>query len=133
MIKHPTLSKAISDASWSSFVTKLKYKAEWYGREVVVIDRFYPSSKTCSNCLHIKESLNLNERSWVCSKCNTEHDRDVNASKNILSRGLTLKSTGTVDYRHGVEVRPDAEQSVEGIDCEVSKKRDIRKYILKPY
>lgn len=109
MVQNRKLSKAISDVSWSSFVTKLKYKANWYGREVVVIDRFYPSSKTCSNCLYIKESLNLNERSWICPKCNTEHDRDVNASKNILSRGLTLKSTGTVDYRHGVEVRPNAE------------------------
>lgn len=131
MVQNHCLAKAISDVSWSSFVTKLKYKAEWYGRDLVVIDRFYPSSKTCSNCLHIKEEMSLNERSWICPKCNTEHDRDVNASKNILSRGLTLKSTGTVDYRHGVKVRPNAEQSVEGIDCEVSKKRDVRKYILK--
>ena len=132
MVQNHCLAKAISDVSWSSFVAKLKYKAEWYGRDVVTIDRFYPSSKTCSNCLHIKEEMSLNERSWICPKCNTEHDRDVNASKNILSRGLTLKSTGTVDYRHGVEVRPETEQSVEGIDYEVSKKKNVRKYILKP-
>ena len=132
MVKNHCLAKAISDVSWSSFVTKLKYKADWYGRDVVIIDRFYPSSKTCSNCLHIKEEMTLNDRSWICPKCNTEHDRDINASKNILSRGLVLKSTGTVDYRHRAEVRPKAEKSVEGIGCEVSKKKNIRKYVLKP-
>ena len=76
--------------------------------------------------------MTLNDRSWICPKCNTEHDRDINASKNVLSRGLVLKSTGTVDYRHGAEVRPKAEKSVEGIGCEMSKKKNVRKYVLKP-
>ena len=124
------LAKAVSDVAWSSFVTKLKYKAQWYGKDVVVIDRFFPSSKTCNCCGHIKESLSLNERSWVCPKCNTLHDRDINASKNILQRALTIKSSGIDDYRHGVEIRPKTTKMVKGINNEVSKKKRI--YTLKP-
>ena len=134
MVQNHCLSKAISDVSWSSFVTKLKYKAEWYGKEVILCDRFYPSSKTCSHCDHIKESLGLEERSWICSKCNTKHDRDVNASKNILRRVLTIKSSGTDDYRNGDKVRPKGvlKKASKGTVDEVLKKKDIRKYILKP-
>lgn len=132
MVKNHHLSKAISDVAWSSFITKLKYKAHWYGKELIVIDRFYPSSKTCSCCDHVKETLSLDERTWTCSKCNTIHDRDVNASKNILRRALSIKSSGTDDYRHGAEVRPNNEKSLLGISNEVSKKRNVRKYVLKP-
>ena len=132
MVKNHKLAKAISDVAWSSFVTKLKYKAEWYGREVVVIDRFYPSSKTCSCCDHVKESLNLDERTWTCSKCNTIHDRDVNASKNILRRALSIKSSGTDDYRNGAKVRPKEMRNISvGTGDEVLKKKG-RKYALKP-
>jgi putative transposase len=130
MVKNHKLAKAISDSSWSSFVTKLKYKAEWYGKEVVVIDRFYPSSKTCSCCDHIKESLSLDERTWTCSKCNTMHDRDVNASKNILRRALSIKSSGTDDYRNGAKVRPKEMKNISvGTGDEVLKKKG-RKYYL---
>ena len=134
MVQNRKLSKAISDVSWSSFVTKLKYKADWYGRDVVIIDRFYPSSKTCSCCDHIKENLSLDERSWICSKCNVKHDRDVNASKNILRRALAIKSAGTADYRNGDKVRPEGvlKKASKGTVDEVLKKRDVRKYILKP-
>ena len=133
MVKNHKLSKAISDVAWSSFVAKLKYKAEWYGREVIVIDRFYPSSKTCSCCDHIKESLSLDERTWTCSKCNTIHDRDVNASKNILRRALAIQSAGTVDNRNGAKVRPKEISKVSGgTGVEVLKKKNGRKYILKP-
>ena len=132
MVKNHCLSKAISDVSWSGFVTKLKYKAEWYGKDVILCDRFYPSSKTCSHCDHIKDSLDLSERNWTCSSCGTEHDRDINASRNILRRALTIKSSGTDDYRHGVGVRPNKEKSLKGTNYEVSKKRNVRKYILKP-
>ena len=133
MVKNHCLAQAISDVSWSGFVSKLKYKAQWYGKEIIVIDRFYPSSKTCSVCDHIKESLNLSERSWVCPECNTEHDRDINASKNILRRGLATKSSGIDDYRHGVGVNPiEIIKVSKGSGVEVSKKRNIRKYILKP-
>jgi len=133
MVKNHKLAKAISDVAWSSFVTKLKYKAEWNGKEVIVIDRFYPSSKTCSCCDHIKENLSLDERSWTCSKCNTIHDRDVNASKNILRRALAIQSAGTVDNRNGAKVRPEVvSKATKGTGVEVLKKKNVRKYILKP-
>ena len=133
MVKNHKLSKAISDVAWSSFVSKLKYKAEWYGREVIVIDRFYPSSKTCSCCDHVKENLSLEERNWTCSKCNTIHDRDVNASKNILRRALASQSAGTVDNRNGAKVRPKVvSKATKGTGVEVLKKKNGRKYILKP-
>lgn len=132
MVKNHKLSKAISDVAWSSFVTKLKYKAEWNDKEVIVIDRFYPSSKTCSYCDHVKESLSLNERAWTCSKCNTIHDRDVNASKNILRRALAIQSAGTVDNRNGAKVRPKVvSKATRGTGDEVLKKKGI-KYALKP-
>jgi putative transposase len=132
MVKNHKLSKAISDVAWSSFVTKLKYKAQWNDKEVIVIDRFYPSSKTCSCCDHIKESLSLDERTWTCSKCNTIHDRDVNASKNILRRALAIQSAGTVDNRNGAKVRPEVvSKATKGTGDEVLKKRG-KKYALKP-
>ena len=132
MVKNHKLSKAISEVAWSSFVTKLKYKAQWYGKELVVIDRFYPSSKTCSCCDNVKESLSLEERTWTCSKCNTIHDRDVNASKNILRRALAIQSSGTEDYRNGAKVRPEVvSKATRGTGVEILKKKG-RKYALKP-
>ena len=132
MVKNHKLSKAISEVAWSSFVTKLKYKAQWYGKELVVIDRFYPSSKTCSCCDNVKESLSLEERTWTCSKCNTIHDRDVNASKNILRRALSIKSSGTDDYRNGAKVRPKEMRNISvGTGDEVLKKKG-KKYTPKP-
>jgi len=132
MVKNHCLAKAISDVAWSSFVTKLKYKAQWNGKEVIIIDRFYPSSKTCSCCDHVKEILSLDERTWTCSKCNTIHDRDVNASKNILRRALAIQSTGTADNRNGAKVRPKEISKVSrGTGVEVLKKKG-RIYTLKP-
>ena len=93
MVKNYSLARAISDASWSSFRTMLEYKADWYGREVIAIDRFYPSSKTCSECGRIVESLPLNVRGWEC-ECGAMHDRDVNAAKNILAVGLAVSACG---------------------------------------
>ena len=123
MIKNQCLAKAISDSSWSSFVTKLTYKAQWYGKQVIKIDRFFPSSKTCSDCGYIKESLDLSERSWTCV-CGSRHDRDVNASKNILKRALVIQSSGTDDYRNGAKIRPKEISKVSrGTGNEVSKKR----------
>ena len=91
--------------SVGEFVRQLEYKGRWYGRTVVKIDRFFPSSKTCSNCGFIKESLNLSERKWTCSKCGTNHDRDLNAAKNILKQGLNFLSFGTNEYSRGDEVK----------------------------
>lgn len=94
MVKNHSLAKAINDAGWSTFVGMLKYKAEWYGKEVVQIDRWYPSSKTCSHCGHTLETLPLNVRHWACPQCGAEHQRDVNAAKNIHGVGQTLKACG---------------------------------------
>ena len=89
MLRNRKLAKSISDVSWSSFVTKLQYKADWYGREIIKIDKWFPSSQICSKCGHKKP---LNIRDWTCPICHTHHDRDINASKNILTEGLRIQS-----------------------------------------
>jgi len=90
MIKNRKLSKHIADASWGNFVNLLQYKADWYGREVVKINRWYPSSKTCNECGWINQDLNLSVREWTCNSCGVVHDRDLNASINILKEGLKI-------------------------------------------
>lgn len=90
MVKNPCLAKAILDVGWGEIVRQLEYKANWYGRTFVQIDKFYPSSKRCSTCGHILESLTLDVRAWTCPECGAEHCRDVNAAKNILSAGLAI-------------------------------------------
>lgn len=98
MLKNHKRAKAISDVGWSEFVRQLEYKAAWYGRTIVKIDRWYPSSKTCSACQHVLAELTLDVRSWVCPNCGTCHDRDINAAQNLLSVGLTALNAcgGTV-------------------------------------
>ncbi|MCW3818834.1 transposase [Micromonospora sp. DR5-3] len=88
MLRNRRLARVISDAAWSEFRNMLEYKATWYGREVIPIDRWYPSSKTCSACGRINTTLALNDRVWTCPGCGVEHDRDINAAKNILAAGL---------------------------------------------
>lgn len=105
MVKNHHLAKSISDASWGAFVTMLEYKAKWYGKTLVKIDRFYPSSKTCHHCGHIHKDLKLKDREWTCPQCGELIDRDMNAAKNILDEGLRNISAGTVDYTGGGEVR----------------------------
>ncbi|WSC83422.1 transposase [Streptosporangium sp. NBC_01756] len=87
LVKNHRLARAISDASWREVRIMLEYKAAWYGRELVVVDRWFPSSKLCSACGTLQPSLPLNVREWVCA-CGATHDRDVNAAKNILAAGL---------------------------------------------
>ena len=89
MIKNHKLSKHIADVSWGNFVNLLNYKCDWYGKELVKVNRFYPSSKTCNSCGWINQGLKLSEREWTC-KCGETHDRDLNASKNILKEGLKI-------------------------------------------
>ena len=101
MIKNHKLSKHISDASWGNFVTLLQYKCDWYGKELVKVNRFYPSSKTCGNCGWINQELKLSDREWTCKSCGVVHDRDVNASRNILKEGLKIISGGTLDNTDG--------------------------------
>ena len=94
MVRNHSLARAISDASWSEFRRQLEYKADWYGRTVIAIDRFYPSSKTCSACGVIAAKMPLNIREWACANCGTLHDRDVNAAKVILAAGLAAAACG---------------------------------------
>ena len=94
MQKNRCLAKSISDASWAEFVRQLEYKANWYGRTLVGIDRWYPSSKRCSDCGHTVSKLPLSVREWVCPECGTLHDRDINAARNVLAAGLAVSAHG---------------------------------------
>ena len=113
MVKNHHLAKAVSDASWGTFVTMLEYKAKWYGKELVKIGRFYPSSKTCHHCGHVKEDLSLEDRYYTCPNCGELIDRDLNAAKNILDEGLRNISAGTVDYTDGEGVRLACKHSLK--------------------
>lgn len=93
MVRNHNLARAISDASWFELRRQLEYKAAWYGREVIAVDRWYPSSKTCSVCGRITEILPLHVREWTC-RCGAVHDRDINAAKNILAAGLAVAACG---------------------------------------
>jgi putative transposase len=90
MVKNRKVAKAISDCGWGAFRGMLEYKAARYGRRVIVIDRWFPSSKMCSACGHVLAELSLSTRHWTCPSCGTRHDRDVNAAKNILAAGLAV-------------------------------------------
>jgi putative transposase len=104
MVKNHKLALAVFDASWGELIRQLAYKCEWYGRELIKIDRWFPSSKRCGNCGHIVDKLPLNIRDWECPKCKTTHDRDLNASKNILAAGLAVSVCGA-------NIRPERESS----------------------
>lgn len=84
------MNRSILREGWSALVGKLSYKAEWYGRTLVRVDRFYPSSKLCHDCGHKYKELRLHEREWTCEQCGTPHDRDVNAALNILGETMRL-------------------------------------------
>lgn len=94
MVKNHKLAKAISDAGWGEIVRQLEYKAAWYGRTVVKIDKWYPSSKRCSGCGYTLERLDLSVRSWCCPECHSVHDRDTNAAVNIKAAGQAVLACG---------------------------------------
>ncbi len=107
MLKNHKLAKAIADVGWSEFVRQLEYKAKWYGRTIVKIDRWYPSSKTCSCCGFVLAELDLEVREWTCPECGVWHDRDSNAACNILAEGLSVSACGE-------SVRPGAVKAAAG-------------------
>ena len=119
MMKNHKLSKAINDVSWGKFIDVLEYKALWNDKQIIHIDRFFPSSKTCSKCGWINNNLTLKDREWICSKCGEKHDRDFNAATNILKEGLKTISVGTTDYGRGGEIRLDLSSTTR----ETSKKK----------
>jgi len=94
MLKNHCLAKSISDVGWSELVRQIEYKARWYGRSVVRINRFEPSSKTCHDCGYVLDTLTLDVRAWACPECGVQHDRDSNAAKNIEAVGLTVLACG---------------------------------------
>jgi len=94
MVRNHSLAHAISGAAWAELRGMLEYKCEWYGRELVVVDRWFPPSKTCSACGHLAAKMPLSVREWDCENCGTRHDRDINAAKNIRAAGLAVLACG---------------------------------------
>jgi len=118
MMKNHKLAQAFSDVSLGTFYSMLQYKANWNDKTIVKIDRFFPSSKTCNKCNYIKQDLSLKDRSWICINCNTNHDRDLNASLNILKQGLKILS--------GSGIESDIKQKqIEALSLDESMKSDI--------
>ena len=94
MQKNRCLSKSIADAGWTAFVLQLEYKATWYDRELVGIDKWYPSSKRCADCRYTMPKMPLNVRQWTCPECGSIHDRDVNAVRNVRAAALAVSGHG---------------------------------------
>ncbi|MES9543037.1 MULTISPECIES: transposase [unclassified Actinomadura] len=116
MVRNRKLAKAISDCGWGEFRRQLEYKAERAGRTLVVIDRWYPSSKTCSACGHLLAELSPSTRRWTCPGCRTRHDRDINAAKNILAAGRAAARGDPGDVC-GADVRRQG-PSPSAVGCE---------------
>ncbi|MGK7937729.1 MAG: RNA-guided endonuclease InsQ/TnpB family protein, partial [Xenococcaceae cyanobacterium] len=110
MVKNHKLARSISDAAWGEMFRQLEYKCQWYGRKLVEIDRFFPSSKRCYHCGFVVEQLPLDVRSWDCPSCGTQSiDRDINAGKNILAAGQAVIVCGaTVRAEQSKSVKPGA-------------------------
>ena len=126
MMQNHKLAQAFSDVSLGTFYTMLEYKANWNNKIIVKIDRFFPSSKTCHVCNYIKQDLTLKDRVWTCPDCNTTHDRDLNASKNILKQGLKILS--------GSGIESDTKQKqVEALSLDESVKSDTHNVLFIQY
>lgn len=120
MMGNHRLAGAISDCGWGELVRQLKYKAEWRGRTIVQLDRFFPSSKTCSSCHWIKEDLKLKDRKWKCEGCGTLHDRDKNAAMMILIQGKNtggtpgIKARGPGNKTSRLSLKPGSKREAHG-------------------
>jgi putative transposase len=112
MVRNRTLAKAIADCGWGTFRAMVEYKAARAGRRVVVIDRWFPSSKTCSACGHLLAELGLGTRTWPCPSCGTRHDRDINAAQNILAAGRAVAG-GDPGHACGADVRHSGSSRVQ--------------------
>jgi putative transposase len=112
MVRNRRLARAISDCGWAEFRRQLDYKCRRYGRELVVIDRWYPSSKTCSACGHLLAELSLSARHWTCPSCRARHDRDINAARNILAAGRAV-ARGSPGDACGGDVRHSGSSRVQ--------------------
>ncbi len=110
MLQNHCLAKSISDVGWGEFVRQLEYKAQWYGRTLVKIDKWYPSSKRCFDCGHILQTLSLDIRVWRCPECHVTHDRDHNAAKNVLAAGLAVSACGEAVRPGAVKAKPGRTQ-----------------------
>ena len=120
MMKNHKLAQALSDVGLGIFYSLLEYKASWNNKTIIVIDRFFPSSKMCSECNWINQELTLKDRKWTCLYCRTAHDRDINASRNILIQGLNILS--------GLGTNSDNKQKqVESSSIEEAMKLEIQK------
>lgn len=126
MIRNHKLAQALSDVSLGMFYGFLNYKSEWNKKTLVKIDRFFPSSKTCSNCNWIKQDLVLSDREWVCVSCGTKHDRDLNASKNILRQGLSVLGTNSDTKQKQV----DSSSLEEGMKLEADELKTYWQFTL---
>jgi putative transposase len=121
MVRNHKLARAISDCGWGTFRRMLEYKAAKAGRHLIVVDRWFPSSKTCSHCGHLLAELALSTRTWQCPSCGSRHDRDINAAKNILAAGLAVTACGGEVSHLGSQMRSQAKQEPQpvrvGIPC----------------
>ena len=128
MVKNHNLAESILEMNWGEFRRMLEYKARWYNRKIVFVNRFYPSSKKCHNCGHINKSLTLNDRQWVCPNCGQTIERDYNAALNILDEGLriigrstpesTLEDYPTMDDKLNNEVLKSSGRSKQEVNNE---------------
>jgi len=114
MVQNHCLAKAIGDASFGEIVRQLEYKAQWYGRTVIKVNRFFPSSKLCSCCGFKNEFLTLSDREWVCLNCGTVHDRDINASNNTLEEGLRIHGESLIKAENACRLKPVELPSLDG-------------------
>ena len=127
--KDENYAKAIGDVGWGTFFNQLKYKGEWYGNNILAIGRYEPSSKLCSNCGYIKHDLNINDRNWICPKCNVNHDRDYNASVNIKAIALKDYNNNTGSSRNTQKFKPVMEPKGTNTGRLIVRSIEAKKYL----